>query len=37
MPTPRETILQALLTALQSVSGATVLRGATLTSLRTTT
>ncbi|HIP22500.1 MAG TPA: acyl-CoA transferase [Rhodobacteraceae bacterium] len=30
MPTPRETILQALLAALQSVPGATVLRGATL-------
>jgi len=30
MPTPRETILQALLAALQSVSAATVLRGAIL-------
>ncbi len=30
MPTPRETILQALLAALQSVPNATILRGATL-------
>ncbi|OUS07989.1 acyl-CoA transferase [Rhodobacterales bacterium 52_120_T64] len=30
MPTPRETILQALLAALQAVSGATILRGAIL-------
>ncbi len=30
MPTPRETILQALLAALQTVPGATVLRGAIL-------
>jgi len=30
MPTPRETILQALLAALQSVPAATVLRGAIL-------
>jgi len=30
MPTPRETILQALLAALQSVPSATVLRGAIL-------
>jgi hypothetical protein len=30
MPTPRETILQALLAALQSVPGPTVLRGAIL-------
>ena len=30
MPTPRETILQALLAALQSVHAATVLRGAIL-------
>jgi len=30
MPTPRETILQALLAALQTVSDATVLRGAIL-------
>ncbi len=30
MPTPRETILQALLAALQAVPGATVLRGAIL-------
>ena len=30
MPTTRETILQALLAALQTVSGATVLRGAIL-------
>jgi len=30
MPTPRETILQALLAALQSVPNATILRGAIL-------
>jgi len=30
MPTPRETILQALLVALETVPGATVLRGAIL-------
>jgi len=30
MPTPRENILQALLAALQTVPGATVLRGAIL-------